>query len=491
MQRSSMKIGPSTAWVVASSTVLMALGWGLRGYIGGGPFGAMIPGAFIGLWLGHLLGLGAARLALVAVFGTVGVAFGGSTTYGQTLGFLRGVPFGGLSGGEAVAWGVLGTVVKGGVWGLLGGAMLGLGFVAHRLSTRRIAIILAVAAVAAVAGIALINEPRVLYFSNRLDRPRPEYWAGLLAAAGAILAGAWRAGVGRVPLMFGLFGLVGGGVGFGLGAVEMAVGFRLAPPLDKLPWWKFMEFTFGACLGAAWGLAAARMAAELREPAPPPAAPPCPAWPVSLATGAVLVGLGMIAWPLLVDRMLPAMRAAPGQPLSAAVGCVLFGFTSLGCVLAALGHRWATVAWQVAITMTFAHSVIDLAEDLATEGGGWSATMAWSLVGIATLLAAAGVASWQRAPRASALGLLMPLVWSCVGVAVARLFATAGAASADTPLVARWLTALWQHGIVFGIFIGCAVVFTAAAWCFRDGGLRPPSRPSRSGPSPEESLRCA
>jgi hypothetical protein len=471
---------PSTAWVVASSTVLMALGWGLRGYIGGGPFGAMIPGAFIAVWLGHLLGLGPARLALVAVFGTVGVAFGGSTTYGQTLGFLRGVPFGGLSGGEAVAWGLFGTVVKGGVWGLLGGAMLGLGFVAHRLPTRRIAIMLAVAAVAAVAGIALVNEPRLLYFSNRLDRPRPEYWAGLLAAAVAILAGAWRAGVGRVPLAFGLSGLVGGAAGFGLGGVEMAVGFQLAPPLEKLPWWKFMEFTFGACLGAAWGLAASRLAGELRDPEPPPAAAPCPAWPASVATGAVLVGVGMVAWPLVVDRMLPALRAAPGQPLAAAVGCVLFGFTSLGCVLATLGHRWATVAWHVAITMTFAHAVIDLAEDLATEGGGWSAAAAWSLVGIATVLAAAGVASWQRAARPSALGLLVPLVWACVGVAIVRLLATA---APGTGLVARWLTAAWQHGIVFAIFIGCAVAFTAAAWCRGSSPL--------PDPSSEEPLRCA
>ena len=32
------------AWVLVPA-VVMSLGWGLRGYIGGGPFGAMIPEA--------------------------------------------------------------------------------------------------------------------------------------------------------------------------------------------------------------------------------------------------------------------------------------------------------------------------------------------------------------------------------------------------------------------------------------------------------------
>ena len=35
--------------------VSMLLGWGLRGHIGGGPFGAMIPGALVALSLCMLL----------------------------------------------------------------------------------------------------------------------------------------------------------------------------------------------------------------------------------------------------------------------------------------------------------------------------------------------------------------------------------------------------------------------------------------------------
>ena len=37
------------------------------------------------------------------------------------------------------------------------------------------------------AGWKLINEPKVIYFSNLLDRPRPEIWAGFLLAALALV----------------------------------------------------------------------------------------------------------------------------------------------------------------------------------------------------------------------------------------------------------------------------------------------------------------
>ena len=58
----------------------MSLGWGWRGYIGGGPYGAMIPGAMVALVLGRLAGLGRAQTALVASFAAVGVGFGGEMT---------------------------------------------------------------------------------------------------------------------------------------------------------------------------------------------------------------------------------------------------------------------------------------------------------------------------------------------------------------------------------------------------------------------------
>ena len=63
----------------------MSLGWGLRGSIGGGPLGAMIPGAMIGLALCLLLGR-EQDAGRIAAFAAIGVGFGGQETYGQTVG---------------------------------------------------------------------------------------------------------------------------------------------------------------------------------------------------------------------------------------------------------------------------------------------------------------------------------------------------------------------------------------------------------------------
>ena len=60
----------------------------------------------------------------------------------------------------------------------------------HRLSLFVTSLVLP-ASLALIAGCMvgwkLINEPKLIYFSNRLDRPRAEIWAGLLFAASAFL----------------------------------------------------------------------------------------------------------------------------------------------------------------------------------------------------------------------------------------------------------------------------------------------------------------
>ena len=55
----------------------MMLGWGLRGHIGGGPFGAMIPGAMVALSICLLLKLPASVTSVVVVFGVFGIGLGG------------------------------------------------------------------------------------------------------------------------------------------------------------------------------------------------------------------------------------------------------------------------------------------------------------------------------------------------------------------------------------------------------------------------------
>jgi hypothetical protein len=213
--------------------VTMSLGWGLRGYIGGGSLGAMIPGAMVALVLCLLLRRSAGNTALVAALGAVGFGFGGQETYGNTIQ---------LALAEATRWwGLGGLALKGAVWGLLGGGLMGLALERARVSPAGL-----VAMVAGTwAGWHFINVPRQLgYFS--IDRG--EVWAGLLLGALTLLvversALAWR---------FALVTALGGGVGFGLGGWLQVWG-RWNAPQAWVGWWKVMEFFFGACLGLALG----------------------------------------------------------------------------------------------------------------------------------------------------------------------------------------------------------------------------------------------
>ena len=215
----------------------MSLGWGLRGYIGGGPLGAMIPGAMVGLALCLLLGRSPGNAAVVAALAAVGMGLGGQMTYGNTIQLAVAE--------ETRAWGLLGLTVKGAVWGLFGGGVVGLALERGRVSWPGL---LAMAAGTSL-GWWFLNVPRVIYFS--IDRQ--EVWAGLWLGALALLAVersalAWR---------FALVAMAGGGVGFGLGGWFQVWG-RWNAPHAWVGWWKVMEFFFGFCLGLALGWAAWR-----------------------------------------------------------------------------------------------------------------------------------------------------------------------------------------------------------------------------------------
>src|SRR6188472_1414770 len=228
---------PLWYWCVLGA-VAMSLGWGLRGSIGGGSLGAMIPGAMIGLVLCVLLNR-YSDSGLVAAFAAIGVGFGGQETYGQTVG-LSLQP-------ETFWWALLGFVVKGAAWGLLGGAFIG--------------IALAIMVLGTWIGWQFLNHPKLFYFSNRLDRPREELWAGLWL--GGLLLLAWLRS--PVPASFALSGAIGGGIGFGVGASLQPMGKAVWAGMP-LGWWKAMELTFGAILGLAYVLCALRLRTRLAAP---------------------------------------------------------------------------------------------------------------------------------------------------------------------------------------------------------------------------------
>jgi len=234
------------------------LGWGLRGTIGGGPIGALIPGAMVALVLCHMLNRGRS-VGFIACLGALGIGIGGHQTYGQTIGLSR--------FDDTYLWGSLGMAVKGAVWGLGGGAVLGLAFVRDRFTNLQIMFAMIAMVAATYVGWIYLDVPLHpnLYFSD-LKEPRAEIWAGLLLGAIALLSVTTITGRSNVPASFALWGLIFGGLGFGLGGQLIAMGSRLEPPLKSFSWWKGMEFSFGFLLGGGLGIAAYLNRDQLAEP---------------------------------------------------------------------------------------------------------------------------------------------------------------------------------------------------------------------------------
>ncbi len=324
--------------------VTMSIGWGFRGFIGGGPLGAMIPGALVALALCLWLRIPPSRCGLIAAFGAVGIGIGGEITYGQTVGFARSA--------DTLAWGLTGLAVKGGVWGLLGGALLGVGLVYERARRRQLLIALLLMTAGAWAGWTFVNEPKLIYFSDPVDKPRPEIWFGFLLAGLAVLGVFFRdPAVRRLSLI----AFIGGFLGFGGGGLWIYLG-SLFPDLRQVaPWWKLMEYTFGFLFGAALAIAARGV---------PVSNEPGDARPVTPLIAALLIPIT-----IYFSAEIP----------------VRYGYLVLavGLFLVAIWRERA--AWHLAITVTSAAFLLDTVEYMWDHQILISRPIGWALAAVASL----------------------------------------------------------------------------------------------------------
>lgn len=367
---------PRWLWL-AFPAVAMSVGWGMRGYIGGGFLGAMIPGALVGLALCLLLHREAGA-GTIAAFAAIGVGFGGQETYGQTVG-LSFRP-------ETFNWAMLGFALKGGAWGLLGGAAMGAAFLRERYRRLDLMFALLAMVVGTWIGWRLVDDPKLLYFSDRFDRPRPELWAGLWAGGIAFLGWLQLRGGARLPAKLAAWGALGGAVGFPLGAAVQVVGHTCQLPL-QLGWWKVMELIFGACLGLAYGYAAWRLKAELAGGSV--AAAPRRWW-----YHAVYAGFGIMC--LMIS---PAMLTSR------------FSYTITGAVMLGLVLFREALGWHSAITVT----CCAFAYDFLRNRPQLPAPATWAFVVALTIVAAVIVA---RKPRVWPMFAL--LTWASIGVSLVK-----------------------------------------------------------------------
>jgi len=264
-----------TAWLtVLAAAAAGGMGWGIRGQYGH-ETGAMIAGVLVSLVLVVRLAPTAALLpaARAVALGTLAMGFGGSMTYGQTLGLTQNPPV--IGNLAALGWGMLGVAIKGGLWIGFAGLFLGIGLSKRQTSWREMTA-LAVSLVGLFfLGIWFFNTPfdpasrslPSLYFSADWHwepdaenlKPRPEVWGGMLLA----LLGGWLwIGVVRgdqLARRLTAWGLLGGAIGFPAGQSLQAghawnrAWFAAEPwaSIDSvMNWWNWMETTFGAVMAA-------------------------------------------------------------------------------------------------------------------------------------------------------------------------------------------------------------------------------------------------
>lgn len=418
----------------------MSLGWGLRGTIGGGPMGATIPGAMIALALALLLRRDY-RAAIVAVFGVVGIGLGGQMTYGQTIGLVRDIDNPGN-----FWWGFTGLAVKGAVWGLSGGAILGLGLVRNRFTHREILTSLALMVAGTFAGWALINQPKLIYFSDRHNEPRAEIWAGLLFGASAMLGYLSSLKRSRVPLSFAIWGLLAGGIGFGGGGLFNSLGQVVPAKYAKWSWWKMMELFFGLLLGLGYGMAAWRHRDELRTQ------------PESGVNESVY---GSFSW----SALLTAIALTFGMLWLQFHLRTPATFTILGAILILMALSHPSFAWHIAISFTVVAFIRDLFTWLGI--GMWKRANidspitpqhVWLWTIVAAVVVVACVAYQARFGKLTTAWGFLFVTWGGVIVSVVKNFAPIARAGLKKTLENPNLIA------VQSTFVVSAIVLTAMVW---------------------------
>ncbi len=243
------------------TTLAASYGWGMRGSLIGGEKGAMLPGALIGLILGWFSGLGAVTPAAA---GLMGMTFGGTETYGETIGFV-------LHRGREdynPVRGYIGLAFKGALWFAVCGAFLGISFSYAVYENSEIFLFCLLIPVMQIVGQLIFNRPYnteknkfpKIYFS----KTRREEWGGnLLMLIALVIMAIINKDYFTIILVAG--GFIFGAIGW---LVAMRAYVASVFPLKNgkylfgklyhkglIDGWKLMEFTLGAFGGFGLSLA--------------------------------------------------------------------------------------------------------------------------------------------------------------------------------------------------------------------------------------------
>ncbi|NUM52783.1 MAG: hypothetical protein HUU46_03985 [Candidatus Hydrogenedentes bacterium] len=258
---------------VVCASLAGGMGWGIRGQYGH-ETGAMIAGVLVCLVIALTLCRNARALdvARAVALGTIAMGFGGTETYGQTVGLTQNPEL--IGNWSAFTWGMIGLAIKGSVWIGFCGLFLGMGLGGTRYTAIEMLVAMLLSLAAYWAGVWLLNSPfdpeskrlPALYFSatwdwypNKADpEPRYEAWGGIWFAFLFVMFYTRVLRKDGMGWRLGLWGVLGGALGFPLGQCIQAYHAWNAESMKEGIWpilnyWNFMETTFGLVMGAMLG----------------------------------------------------------------------------------------------------------------------------------------------------------------------------------------------------------------------------------------------
>lgn len=254
----------SAVLLVFSIIAAVSYAWGMRGTTIGGEKGAMLSGAMIGLLIAVFSNILIVRehFYIFSALGAVSMYFGGSMTYGETLGLSMNT-----KPAENMKKGLLGVFIKGFLWFGSFGAIFstGINAVCYKYSVLEMAIVFLAAVVAGVGFYFLFNkslkkgnEHPKIYFS----KTRQECWGALLGVYLVLLVfGIVKLNI--LTIVFSVCCAVFGGIGWILGQImqiysihyakETSLFGKILSRSNNVDSWKIMECILGAFggLGAA------------------------------------------------------------------------------------------------------------------------------------------------------------------------------------------------------------------------------------------------
>jgi|GEM_PF-423791 hypothetical protein len=213
------------------------LGWALRGQYGH-QLGATIPGVLFSLALVLVSGRPdwMQRAPLIALAGGIGFAVGGSASYGILIGYTRARVW------TNVLYGFFCLFVVGGLWGAIGGGIVGLALEEVPPAWYELCLL----AICMFAGAYLVYHILIVRCRIRMTPPRSDAWAYELGMA-LILLPFLSTFEYDLALRAAIYGLFGYGLGFVLGNFLQVIGNASGIPFG---WWKVMEKSMGFIGGA-------------------------------------------------------------------------------------------------------------------------------------------------------------------------------------------------------------------------------------------------